>query len=291
MNNEILKNLSLLRRPLDSHKGDYGHILILAGSRGMTGAAYLTSQAALLSGSGLVTLGIPETLNTIMEIKLTEVMTLPLPATVDGSLSSRAEREILGFASGGGIDVLAVGPGLSRNLQTQTLVRRLLALVDKPIVLDADGLNAIVDEVDILKKTKNLIITPHPGEFSRLTGKEISQVQNNREALAQEFATQYNIIVVLKGYRTVVASPEKVFVNDTGNPGMATGGTGDVLTGMIGAFIGQGLGLYEASCTAVYLHGLAADHTLKTKSILSLTASDILENLPFVLRELEEKNY
>jgi len=165
-------------RKKDSHKGDYGHVLILAGSVGMTGAAYLSSQAALLSGSGLVTLGIPASLNPIMEIKLTEVMTLPLEETRQQSLRGASEQKILDFA--GKVDAVAIGPGLSQNKDTQSLVRSLVKKLDKPIVLDADGLNAYEGKADELKDRDNLlVITPHPGEMSRLVNKSIDEIQDS----------------------------------------------------------------------------------------------------------------
>ncbi len=242
-----------LKREKDSHKGDFGHVFIVAGSRGLSGAACLCAQAALRSGAGLVTVGIPEGISGIVAGKLTEAMTLPLPETRDGSLSKTAWTKIKALT--GKADLIALGPGLSRHHQTQQLVRTIIRDVDIPMVIDADGLNALAGHPDILKKSKaRKVITPHPGEMARLLGKRVEEVQKNRTALAKQAACMYNIITVLKGHQTVVASPEgKVFINPTGNPGMAGGGMGDVLTGIIAAMLVQGGRFFEATALAMKL--------------------------------------
>jgi len=270
----------LPERKKDSHKGDYGKVLIVAASRGMTGAAYLTSQGALLAGSGLVTCCIPESLNEIMEIKLTEVMTLPLTETEKGALNLQAEKEIISFSEG--CDVVAIGPGLGREDETVILIKELLKYIKKPVVLDADGINAIESEQDILRKREDTtIITPHPGEMARFLGKDINAVQADREGTAKRVAEDTGTVVCLKGNKTVVAAPDgKVYVNDTGNSGMATGGTGDVLTGMVTSFIGQGVNVFSSAVNAVYLHGLAGDIAAEKKGVFSMTATDLLEALP-----------
>jgi NAD(P)H-hydrate epimerase len=275
------------RKP-NSHKGDYGHVLILAGSVGLTGAATLCSQATLLSGSGLVTLGIPESLNPIMESKLTEVMTKPLVETSDLSLSLDAEEEILKFIQR--VDAVAIGPGLSRNEETQVLVRRLVGLIDKSIVIDADGINALIGHLNKIKnqksKIKNLILTPHPGEMARLLRISIDEVQKRREEIAKKFAQDYKLTLVLKGHRTVVSDYKgNLYINKTGNPGMATAGSGDILTGMIASFLGQGIAPFDAARLAVYLHGLAGDLAAKEKGEISLIASDILDNLSKAIKK------
>lgn len=283
----VKKHLSKIPpRRQDTHKGDFGHVFVLGGSPGMTGAAFLASQAALLAGSGLVTCGIPKRLNAIMEVKLTEGMTLPLPETKEGSFSSSAEKEIIDFAEK--INVAAIGPGISRHKDTQGLVRNLLKNLNKPIVLDADGLIAIVGHCDILKKRKApTILTPHPGEMSRLIGKNIRVVQENREKAAAGFAKKYNTILVLKGHRTVVADQKgDLYVNKTGNSGMSTAGVGDVLTGMISSFVGQGIDPYSAAVIGVHLHGLAGDIAAKEKGQFSLIASDLLDKLPQAIKEV-----
>jgi len=267
-------------RKSDSHKGDYGHVFILAGSYGLTGAAYLTSQASLLSGSGLVTLGIPESLNPIMEVKLTEVMTRPLAETKGLSPGLKAFPQINKILPG--IDALAIGPGLSQNPQTRELVYKLLSSVAKPLVLDADGINALIGKLKVLHSLKaELVITPHPGEMARLLNLKVAEVQRNRAEVARDFARKYNVVVVLKGYRTIVAEHNgKIHVNKTGNPGMASAGCGDVLTGIIAAFLGQGMGGFKAAKLAVYLHGLAGDYAAEEKGRTSLIATDILNKLP-----------
>ncbi len=274
------------RRP-DSNKGNYGHVFVLAGSVGLTGASYLTSQAALLSGSGLVTLGIPRTLNPILARKLVEVMTLPLAETRGQSLSLRAFPEIQNFCSK--IDVLAVGPGLSQNKETQSLVRKIISRIRLPMVIDADGLNALAGHTDILSNTSKqehaAILTPHLGEMARLTGRSIEFIQRNRKKVAQGFAKKHNVILVLKGHHTIVADPSgKTYINNTGNPGMASAGVGDVLTGIIASFLGQGLSAFDAAKLGVYIHGMAGDVAAQEVGQVSLTATDLLNKLPEVLR-------
>ena len=282
------KDISFLFPPRrrDSHKGDYGHILILAGSTGWTGAAALTSLGALRSGGGLVTLGVPRSLNPIMEAKLTEAMTRPLPETGEGSLSLEAEGEILKLARK--VDVLALGPGLSTHPETRELVKRLLAKIDKPMVIDADGLNGLGGDVSPLtKSTASVIITPHPGEMGRLLRKTTREVQSRRIGVAREAASQTGTVVVLKGARTVISDPEgNVYVNPTGNPGMASGGMGDVLTGMLASFIGQGLTELEAAKAGAYIHGLAGDIAVESRGEMGLMATDLLDNLPQAIKRL-----
>ncbi|MFH1848053.1 MAG: NAD(P)H-hydrate dehydratase [Candidatus Omnitrophota bacterium] len=278
---------SLSNRRSNTHKGDYGHVFVLAGSAGFTGAAYLCSQAALLTGSGLVTLGLPKGLNTILARKLTEVMTRPLPQTRGQSLSLKAFCGIKEFSRKA--DVIAIGPGLSQNRSTQSLVRKVVSLIDRPMVIDADGLNAIAGHASILKTSGKMaapkIITPHPGEMARLIGRDTKYVQENRKKVAKNFASRYNIITVLKGHRTIIADPKgNTYINRTGNPGMASGGVGDVLTGMIASLLGQGLKAFEAARTGVYLHGLAGDIAAKKKGQASLIASDLLDMLPRAIR-------
>ncbi|MGB2705926.1 MAG: NAD(P)H-hydrate dehydratase [Candidatus Omnitrophota bacterium] len=272
-------------RKEDTHKGDFGHVFVVAGSRGMTGAAYLASQAALLSGSGLVTCGIPESLNAVMEVKLTEAMTLALPGTKEGSLAQTAEKEIINFAEK--TDVIALGPGLSRHRETQKLVLNLLKGIQKPIVLDADGVIALIGNCDMLKKRKApTILTPHPGEMSKLIAKDIGAIRRNREKIALGFAKKYGVILVLKGHGTVVAdSKSSAYTNRTGNSGMSTAGAGDVLTGMVASFVGQGINPYSAAVIGVYLHGLAGDIAAREKGQFSMMAGDLLEKLPQAIQE------
>ncbi|HPM42885.1 MAG TPA: NAD(P)H-hydrate dehydratase [Candidatus Omnitrophota bacterium] len=274
------------KRPLDANKGDAGHVLVIAGSLPYTGSAYLASQAALLSGSGLVTLAAGKSIHPILAAKLTEVMVKIFIETKDGSLSLMAEKDILKFAER--CDSFLIGPGVSQNAETQGLVRGLVTKLTKPIVLDADGINAMAGNGELLKKAKApVILTPHPGEMARLVGKEVPDIQADRKGLALAFANEYNTFLVLKGHDTVVVSPSGDFyINRTGNPGMATGGTGDVLAGMIASFVGQGLGAFEAACLAVYFHGSAGDLAAGEKGVLSLLATDLLRYLPDVLKKL-----
>ncbi|MDD5173999.1 MAG: NAD(P)H-hydrate dehydratase [Candidatus Omnitrophica bacterium] len=281
---DILK--SFPKRPADAGKKDFGHVLVIAGSGGYTGAAYLTSQAAILSGSGLVTLAVGKSIYPIMAQKLTEVMVKPFFETRDYSLSLLAEKELLNFSEK--CTCAAIGPGISRNKETQTLVRNLLGKIDKPVILDADGINAFAGHVDSLKKaTAPLILTPHIGEMARLLERDADEVNNKRKDIALEFAHQYNVVLVLKGHETIVAAPDgALYVNATGNVGMATGGTGDILTGMIASFTGQGMDAFNAAAAGVYLRGKAGDLAVMDKGVLSLIATDLLDKLPAVLKAL-----
>ncbi|MCX5701368.1 MAG: NAD(P)H-hydrate dehydratase, partial [Candidatus Omnitrophica bacterium] len=238
----------LLHRRLNAHKGDFGHIFILAGSVRFSGAALLCAEAAIRAGAGLVTLGIPKGLiQATIKIKPKEVMVLPLSETSEGSLSLASYKKIKAFVKN--IDVLVVGPGLSQNKSTQGLVRKLISTVDKPMVIDADGLNALIGHLDLLQvsgcrihaacglRHVAKILTPHPGEMARLLGVNIKKIQDNRKEIAKKSACDYKVTIVLKGHNTVVADCDgKLYLNKTGNPGMATAGSGDVLTGIIGAF-------------------------------------------------------
>jgi len=279
-----MKKLLPKRKP-DTHKGDYGHVFVIAGSAGMTGAAALASTGALLSGSGLVTLGIPKSLNPIMEVKLTEVMTKPLPETDDQTLSEGAFSKIMKFA--GKANCIAIGPGLSRNSGTEKLIKELIASLDKPMVLDADGINALEGNARILSSAKApIVITPHCGEMARLISLSRESIIKAKEKVAKNFANKYNVVCVLKSHRTVVAEPKgKIYVNLTGNPGMASGGAGDILTGMIASFIGQGIKPFDAARLGVFLHGFAGDLAAKEKGEISLIASDILNKLPQAIKK------
>ena len=274
------------RRSPETHKGDLGHILVIAGSSGYTGAAYLTAQASALSGSGLVTLAVGKGILSILAVKLTEVMVRPFFETKDSSLSLLAEKDLISFSQK--CDVLAMGPGISQNKETQGLVRDLISRIELPIVLDADGINACVGHLEILKNARSgLVLTPHEGEMASLSGLDKKDISQNRKDVALKFASEYNTVLVLKGHNTIVVSPTGDFyVNQTGNAGMATGGMGDILTGMIASFIGQGAEPYNAAVLGVYFHGLAGDMALKDKGALGLVATDILNNLPEVLKTL-----
>jgi len=280
----------LLRRKPDAHKGSFGHIFILAGSARFSGAAVLCAEACLRAGAGLVTLGIPKSLNSvIIKIKPKEVMTLALPETKEGTLSLSAHKNIKDFINT--VDVLIIGPGLTQNKSTQVLIRKVISEIDKPTVIDADGLNALVGHLDLLRVAKSpsrqvaKILSPHPGEMARLLGISIKQVQNSRKEIAQRFARDYKVAVVLKGHSSVVIDYQgNSYINKTGNPGMATAGSGDVLTGIIGAFLGQGLSAFNAAKYAVYLHGLAGDLAAKEKTQIGMIASDIIDKIPKAIK-------
>lgn len=273
------------RKP-SSHKGDYGRVFILAGSRDYPGAPYLVSVAALRAGAGLITLGVPEGLFRIMTLKLSEVMCRAFPQTKAGSFSLRAEDAVRRFAKTQ--DVIAIGPGLGRNRETEKLVRRVVLAWDKALLVDADGLNAFEGSPGLLKKIKaETILTPHPGEASRLFGTRVPTDDRGRKAWAKEMSRRYGVVLVLKGHHTVTAAPDgRTEVNPTGNPGLAKGGSGDLLTGMIAAFLGQGLPAFHAARAAVYLHGLAADRAVKRFGEISLAPTDILEDFPSAFRKV-----
>ena len=284
-----VKNLpKLISRKKNTHKGSYGRVLVLAGSSGMTGAAYLCCKAALRSGSGIVTLGIPESLNFVMETKLTCVMTHPLPETKALTLSNRGREEILKLCERH--DVVALGPGLSQQPETKKLILWLIKTIDRSIVIDADGINALTDKLHILYNIKkNVVLTPHPGEMSRLINlNSAKDVQKKRLNIATQFVKSIHkqlgkgkgFILVLKGDKTIVADYDKAYINRTGNPGMATAGAGDVLTGIIASLIGQGFNVFDASQLGVHIHGLAGDMASKKKGEVSMIASDILDCVP-----------
>jgi hydroxyethylthiazole kinase-like uncharacterized protein yjeF len=277
----------LLRRKPDTHKRDYGHILILAGSLGYTGAGILCAKACLRSGAGLVTLGIPQSLNCVFAKRVEELMLLPLPETKQKSLSLKALDKIKRFLKK--TNCLVIGPGLSQNKTTQGLTRKIIKSYEKPIVIDADGLNAIVGHLGILKKISKrrltAILTPHPGEMARLLNTTSARIQENRKDIAKSFAKKYNVVVILKGNKTIVTDGKTTYVNKTGNPGMATAGTGDVLSGIIGAFLGQGLDSFEAAKYATYIHGLAGDLAAREKSQMGLIATDIIEKISGAIKK------
>lgn len=288
-----------LKRPATAHKGDFGRVFVLAGSRGMTGAANLAGMAALRAGAGLVTIGVPDAVYLVIAKRDSELMVRPLPSTTKGTLSLKGFSEIKRFAHAQ--DVLAIGPGLSQHITTQKLVRKVVAETDKPLVIDADGLNALRGNLKTLKSYKykgarhqkvpgtcvGAVLTPHPGEFLRVFSGKLNDSDTLRKKRALQVAQEHGVILVLKGHHTVVASPDgEVYVNKTGNPGMATAGSGDVLTGVIAALIGQGLSSFEAARLGVHVHGLAGDLAAKKVGEVSMTASDILRVLPEAFKTL-----
>ena len=276
-------------RPRRSNKKDFGRIFILAGSQGFTGAAALTSFAALRAGAGLVTLGCPDKVYPILARRHPEVMVRPFASTGEGTLAEKSFPEIARFLKTQ--DVLALGPGLSRHSGTQRLVRKIFLHAPIPLVVDADGVNALRGRPELLRKFKRVpILTPHPGEFVRAFGGTKPQTDSERKRRAMEVAREFRIILVLKGHRTVTAEPGgKISVNPTGNPGMATGGTGDVLTGIIAALLGQGMNPFDTARFGVYLHGLAGDLAVRKLGEVSLVAGDLIEFLAQATRIVQSK--
>jgi len=278
--------LLLPARRRTAHKGDFGRVLVIAGSVGMTGAACLCAEAALRVGAGLVTVGCPESLNDILEVKLTEAMSFPLPETYERSLDTRALAVILELAESA--DVLAIGPGISRHPDTALLVQRLVGRVDKPMVVDADALNALSEAPGLLEGSHApAVLTPHPGEMARLMGVSAEEVQGNRAHFAKTAASRFRSVVTLKGaYSLICETGRPLTINPTGNPGMASGGTGDVLTGLVAGLIAQGLLPFEAACAGAYLHGLAGDLAASSTGEASLVAGDLIRFLPQAMRQV-----
>ena len=279
--------LILSRSNPRQYKNNFGHVFILAGSAPMLGAAALTALSVMRSGAGLVTLGVPQSLNPAAQKKISNViMTLPLRETKDHCVSSAAFKRIKEYLRR--CNVLALGPGLSRNPSAQKLVLRLIKAIDLPVVIDADGLNNLAGHLRILKKQKAVrILTPHPGEMARLIKVSIACVESDRKKTALRFAKKYNCVVLLKGHRTIVASPDgRVTINGTGNVGMATAGSGDVLTGVVSSFIAQGVETNQAVRSAAYIHGLAGDLAAKDLGKASLIATDLIDYLPQAFKKL-----
>ena len=281
-------------RPLASHKGTYGRVLVVAGSTGMTGAAALASEAALRAGAGLVTLATPKHLNPILEGLLPEVMTLPVPETAAGSLSASATATLLEFAEKTK-SVIAIGPGLSQYPETVTLVHQLVREnreqgLNLRLVIDADALNAIAHAPEIIALlNRETVLTPHPGEMSRLTSTSVASLEADRIRTVQQFASDHNLTLIFKGAPTVTGLPNgDVWINSTGNPGMATGGMGDVLTGIIAGLMAQGHASETAAVLGVYIHGLAGDRTAEAVGMHGLTASDVLKAVPQAIASLTQ---
>ena len=275
-------------RAADSHKGDFGRVLVIAGSRGKTGAAHLAAMGALRSGAGLVTVATPESCLPIVASMAPDYMTEPLPETGEGSVAAAALDGVLDFTQ----DVIVCGPGLGRTDDVRGFVQGLVDKATVPLVLDADAITMFAEDPGSLvgREERDVIITPHPGEMARLIGATIEDVQANRIEVASDFATTHRVYVVLKGHRTLIATPEgRVFINPTGNPGMATGGTGDVLAGMIGASVAQLLDAEAACRFAVFLHGAAGDIAESAEGQISMTATDLLAVIGDALHQLTGK--
>ncbi|GJL56250.1 MAG: bifunctional NAD(P)H-hydrate repair enzyme Nnr [Nitrospirales bacterium] len=275
----------LPQRSQDSHKGTCGHTGLIAGSPGKTGSAALAAQAALRTGAGLVTIATPQSAQASLDAKLFEVMTLGMPETKSRTLSRTALKPLLAFAKER--DAIALGPGISTHVETGKLIRQLLPTLTQHCVIDADGLNVLAEHLPLLSSCKNIpILTPHPGEMARLLGHTSAHTINqDRLGFAQNFANTHKVILVLKGARTIVAHPDgQTAICATGNPGMASAGMGDALTGVIVSFLAQGLLPWDAARAGVCLHGLAGDLAAKQLGQAGLIASDLIDHLPHALQ-------
>jgi len=282
-----LARLLLKPRDRQAHKGSFGHCLVIAGSTGKTGAAAMAANSAVRTGSGLVTLAVPASLNTILEIKTTEAMTLPLPDDGTGRLTDLSAPAVLEAL--GGKSAVALGPGLSWHPDTACLIRRLVVAIEAPLVMDADGLNALSEDIDLLmhRQCSCLVLTPHPGEMARLTRTSTAAVEEDRIGAARSFAGRYGVYLILKGARTVIAAPDgRIAINGSGNPGMASGGMGDVLTGIVASLLGQGYSPFDACRLGVYIHGHAADLVAADKGEIGMSAVDVQERLPWAFKTL-----
>jgi NAD(P)H-hydrate epimerase len=267
-------------RPAGSHKGSFGHVLVIGGSEGKTGAAVLAAEGALHTGAGLVTVAAPRSLHAVFESQLTEAMSLPLEDGGDAAFGSAALAAALEAAAAR--DVVVLGPGLGASQASAQAAREFLAALDRPAVVDADGLNAFAGEPEALRSAAPRVLTPHPGEMGRLLGTSSAEVQADRVAAARALARRSGAVTVLKGARTLVAQPDgELLVNPTGGPGLATGGTGDVLAGVIGALLAQGLAPHDAAGLGAWLHGRAGERLGPVT-----VARAVAEELPAVLGEL-----
>lgn len=277
----------LKRRPMSAHKGSFGHVLVIAGSSGKGGAAVMASLSALRVGAGLVTLALPSGLEGTLPDRPNEIMTLPLPQTGDRSVGKAALEPLIKFSQDK--TVAAIGPGLSTHPETAEVVRGLITQLTIPMVIDADGLNNLVGRLDLLKQARApIVLTPHPGEMARLIGTSTAEVQSDRLGVAAEFVRRHPVTLVLKGARTIVASQSGAMtINSTGNPGMATAGTGDVLTGMIAGLIAQGHAPDRAACLGVYLHGLAGDLAAAEVGEVGLLAGDLIHRIPAAITKAQ----
>lgn len=278
IDNEFVRE-NFPKRKNNSQKGDYGKVFVIAGSKGMTGAAYLSSQTAVKSGSGLVFLGVPESLNNVLEAKTTEVMTIPL-SDKKGCISSEAIDDILLKADK--TDAVLIGPGLSRGEDIAVILESLLEYSKVPVVVDADGINAASQKMEMISKSScSLIFTPHSVEMSRLTGLDREYIEENRLSVSKEFAEEYGAVVILKGHHTIVTAPDGTqYINTTGNSGLATGGSGDVLAGLIVSLVARGVEEVKAAAMAVYIHGMAGDIAAERLGGDSVMATDVMNSIP-----------
>lgn len=278
-NNEFIMDKSIIKdkfiaRDKYCYKGDYGRVLIFAGSTGFTGAAYISAQSAVRTGAGLVTLCCDENIRGILSEKLSEAMTV--------SYDDKEKLNELIKKS----NAIAVGPGMGTDDHTLRTLSYIIRNAECPIVIDADGINVLKDNLDILKEKNNeIVITPHFGEMSRITGCSIEDIRDNRIEIAKSFAEKYKVIVLLKGYNTIISNGETTIINPTGNSSMASGGMGDCLTGILTSLIGQGYKPFESSCMAAYIHGFTGEKL--SKKMFCVNATYLLEQLPFTMKEFE----
>lgn len=280
----------LVPRHTSAHKGSFGHLLVVAGSTGKSGAAALCATGALRSGAGLVTVAAPRKLNRVLETLLIEAMTLPLPKSKHHLCDEDWETISTNLD---GKTALAIGPGTGTDPETAKLVKKIYLEAKAPMVVDADGLNCLADDIAILKKAAApRILTPHPGEMARLTKMKTVDIQANRLKVASDFAKKHGIVLVLKGAGTVIAGPDgRIAINSTGNPGMASGGTGDVLAGLIGGLLAQGLAPWQAACLSVYAHGLAGDLLAEENGVeMGYLASELAQELPMAFEEIANQD-
>lgn len=289
INKDTARDVFPIRNPI-SNKGDYGHVLSICGCKNMAGAAVLAATGAVSGGAGLVTAAFPECAYPAISSKLTSPLLLPVKNNESGTFSAESFNEIRNAMKKA--SVILVGCGLGVNNDTASLLAEIIRNADVPLIIDADGINIISHNINVLKAAKvPIILTPHPGEMSRLTGMTVKQIQSDRIQTAVDFAHKYNVTLVLKGANTVVASPhdKTPFVNTTGNPGMSKGGSGDLLAGVIAAFVAVGMSPEKASMLAVYIHGLAGDIAAEKYSMTGMTPVDVANCLPFALSEIEKR--
>ncbi|MCP3872638.1 MAG: NAD(P)H-hydrate dehydratase [Desulfobacteraceae bacterium] len=272
-------------REFNSHKGSFGHVLVIAGSTGKTGASALCANAAMRCGTGLVTLGIAKSLNKIIEPQVIEPMTHPLPEKEKGLLTDNCFDKIQTLLKDK--QALAIGPGLGTNTGTKKLVQKIIQKVKVPLIIDADAINCIADNLTVLKKKKApAVLTPHPGEMARLCNVTTKEIQANRIEFASQFAKEYNSILILKGAQTIISLPNgRSYICPTGNPGMASGGMGDVLTGIIAGFSAQGLTVDQASLAGVFIHGLCGDILSRNMGDFGFIASDMVQIIPETIHQ------
>lgn len=278
------------RRKKTAHKGSNGHSLIIAGSCGKSGAAAMAANSAMRSGAGLVTLAVPRSIHPVIELKTTEAMTVPLEETPSGALARKSLETVRTLLKGK--DAAAIGPGLGLHEETKAVVRTVIESAEMPLVLDADALNAVAEETSCLKTSSSpaLVLTPHPGEMARLTGISIPEIESDRIMAAGNFAATHECFLLLKGARTVIAAPDgRLAIIGSGNPGMASGGMGDILTGVIAALLGQGYEPFGACCLGAFCHGFAGDLAADEKGEIGMIATDVQEMLPYAFKRLAEK--